>query len=194
MNKTTPSVEAINAAFTKFSNSISPELKQRMNGRIERGLEIALSGGVTPYDPNTLVQFKVKSSDPARLPYMVDLRVRTCTCMDHSKGHFCKHRVAAQVYRLACSKTPSKVTQTKDSADPQPCKPGQAVIWGCIQVAGKKIGVEILGIENEQVWVQALPVVKEDGKLEPQFPFPDGNCSLQVKMSELEHIHIYQNA
>ena len=52
MNQTTPSVEAINAAFTKFTNTISPELKQQMNGRLERGLEIAQSGGVTPYDPN----------------------------------------------------------------------------------------------------------------------------------------------
>jgi hypothetical protein len=36
--------------------------------------------------------------------------------------------------------------------------------------------------------------VKEDGKLEPQFPFPGGSCSLQVKASDLEHIHIYQDA
>jgi hypothetical protein len=55
MNETTLSVEAISAAFTKFTNSISPELKQRMNGRLERGLEIALSSGVIPYDPTTLV-------------------------------------------------------------------------------------------------------------------------------------------
>jgi hypothetical protein len=194
MYQTTPSVEAINAAFTKFTNSISPELKQRMNGRIERGLEIALSGWVIPYDPSTMIQFKVKSSDPAKFPYMVDMRVRTCTCPDHAKGHYCKHRVAAQVYRLACSQMPPRITQTDDPPTPQPCKQGQAIVWACVRLDGKTIGVEVLGVENDQVWVQALPIVTEDGKLEPQFPFPDGSCSLQVKASDLEHIHIYQDA
>ena len=194
MNQTTVSAEAINTAFRKFCNSISPELKQRMNGRLERGLEIALSGGVIPYDPNTLVQFKVKSSDPSNLPYMVDMRARTCTCPDHMKGHYCKHRVAAQVYRIAYAQMPPQITQAEEPPQPQPCKSGQAIIWACIRKDGKTIGVEVLGIENEQVWVQALPIVKEDGKLEPQFPFPDGNCNLQVKASDLEHIHIYQDA
>jgi hypothetical protein len=36
--------------------------------------------------------------------------------------------------------------------------------------------------------------VKEDGKLEPQFPFPDGSSSKQVQASDLEHIHIYRDA
>jgi hypothetical protein len=193
MNQTTPSVEAINAAFRKFNDSISPDLKQRINGRLERGLEIALSGGVIPYDPTTLVQFKVKSSDPSNLPYMVDLRARTCTCPDHVKGHYCKHRVAAQVYRLACSQSPSRITQTEEPPTPQPCKAGQAIIWACVRLDGKTIGVEVLGIENEQVWVQALPIVKEDGKLEPQFPFGDSSCNQLVLESDLEHIRIFQN-
>jgi len=194
MNEITPSVEAINAAFTKFTNSIMPELKQRMNSRLERGLEIAKAGWVFPYDPNTLVQFKVRSSDPTRLPYMVDLRSRSCTCPDHLKGHYCKHRVAAQVYRLACSQTPREVAQSPEPVQTQPCKSGQAIIWACVRLDGKTIGVEVQGFENDLVWIQALPIIKEDGKLEPQFPFPDGSCSLQVKANDLEHIHIYQNA
>jgi hypothetical protein len=194
MDESTRSVEAINAAFAKFTKTISTELKQQMNGRLERGLEIAQAGWVTPYDTNTLVQFKVKSSDPSKLPYMVDLRSRTCTCPDHQKGHYCKHRVAAQVYRLANTQMTPPIAQSKELPTPQPCKPGQAIIWACLRLDGKTIGVEVLGIENEQVWVQALPVVKEDGKLEPQFPFPDGSCNKQVKASDLEHIHIYQDA
>jgi hypothetical protein len=194
MNQTTVSAEAINVAFRKFSDSISPDLKQRINGRLERGLEIALSGWVIPYDPTTLVQFKVKSSDPSNLPYMVDLRARTCTCPDHIKGHYCKHRVAAQVYKLACTQMPPQLAQNKEPPHTQPCKAGQAIIWACVRLDGKTIGVEVLGIKNEQVWVQALPVVKEDGKLEPQFPFPNGSCNQQVKASALEHIHIYQDA
>ncbi len=194
MNQTTPSVEAINAAFTKFSNSIMPELKQRMNGRLERGLEIARAGWVIPYDTNTLVQFKVRSSDPSRLPYMVDLRTRSCTCPDHLKGYYCKHRIAAQVYRLACSQISPRIIQTQEPPDSLPNKPGQAIVWACVRFDGKVIGVEVLGIENDLVWIQALPLVKDGSKLEPQFPFPDGQCHLQVKVSDLEHIHIYQNA
>jgi hypothetical protein len=194
MNETTPSEEAINAAFTKFANSIMPELKLRMNGRLERGLEIAKAGWVIPYDPNTLVQFKVRSSDPAKLPYMVDLRARTCTCPDHLKGHYCKHRVAAQVYRLACSHIQSQTPQIQETPDPQSTIPAQAIVWACVRLDGKAIGVEVLGIENDLVWIQALPIMKDDGKLEPQFPFPEGRCNLQVKASDLEHIHIYQNA
>jgi len=193
MNQTTPSVEAINAAFGKFSDSLSPELKQRMNGRLERGLELALSGGVIPYDPTTLVQFKVKSSDPAKLPYMVDMHVRTCTCPDHAKGHFCKHRVAAHVYKLACIHMTSQETRNSEPALSQPVNKGQAIVWACIRLDGKAIGVEVLTIENDQVWVQALPIVNEDGKLEPQFPFPLGNCSQQVQASDLEHIRIFRN-
>lgn len=194
MNQTTPSVEAIKAAFTKFTTTISPELKQRMNGRLERGLEIALSGGVIPYDPTTLVQFKVKSSDPTRLPYMIDLSARSCNCPDHVKGHYCKHRVAAQVYRLAYAQISAPPAQATEISHSESCKSGQAIIWACVRMDGKAIGVEVLGVENDLVWIQALPIVKEGGKLEPQFPFPDGSCNQKVKASDLEHVHIYQNA
>jgi hypothetical protein len=159
MNLTNPSLEAINAAFTKFTNSISPELKQRIDGRMERGLEIALSGGVVPYDPTTLVRFKVKSSDPTKLPYMVDMRARSCICVDHSKGHYCKHRVAAQVYRLACAQIPTQIAQNTMPADSPHLKSGQSIIWACVRLDGKTIGVEVLGLENDLVWIQALPVV-----------------------------------
>lgn len=193
MNQTTPSAEAINAAFRKFNDSISPELKQRMNGRLERGLEIALSGNITAYDPFTLVQFKVKSSDPSKLPYMVDLRARSCTCPDHLKGHYCKHRIAAQIYRLASTSMPMRNVSNPETVPAPSCQQGQAIIWACIRMDGKTIGVEVLSIENDSISVQALPLVKEDGKIEPQFPFPNSSCHWQVKANELEHIHIYHD-
>ncbi len=194
MNETTLSAEAINAAFSQFSDSLSPELKQRMNGRLERGLELVQSGGVTPYDTSSLSQFKVKSSDPAKFPYMVDLRPRTCTCPDHAKGHFCKHRVAAHIYRLACSHIPIQIPPVDEPAPDPQTKTAQSIVWGCVRQDGKAIGVEVLGIENDLILVQALPIVKEDGKLEPQFPFPNGGCTIQVQMADLEHIRIFQNA
>ena len=190
MNPTTASAEALQAALRKLLNSISPELKQSMNGRAERGLQIALTGGVTQLGNST--QFLVNSSDPERPPYFVDLNARSCTCPDHWNGHYCKHRLAAQIIKLAGVSLPAP-----NLPDPVPLQPklsNQAIIWACVRQDGKVIGVEVLGIEEELVWVQALPMVKADGKLEPQFPFPEGQCSLLVPVSELEHIRVYQDA
>jgi hypothetical protein len=193
MNQITPSSEAINDAFRKFYDSLAPEIRFCMNGRLERGLQIVQSGGVIPYDSTTMARFKVNSSVPSNLPYQVDIMARSCTCPDHAKGHYCKHRIAAQIYRLACAQMPPQVAKVPETPSIQPCKQGQAVIWGCISINGEKIGVELLSIENDMIWIQALPVVNKDGKLEPQFPFEDGRCNQQVKASELEHIHIYEN-
>mgnify|MGYP001043546033 CR=1 FL=1 len=200
MNHTPVSAEAVNAAFHKFCNSLTPELKEHLNGRLERGLQLALSGGVKPCGTAAQIQYLVNSSDPSHPPYFVDLTARTCTCPDHWKGHYCKHRVAAQVYRLACSMAPAQKVGVPEPISPPPSvqppsdTAGKALIWACLRLDGKAIGVEVLGFEQDHVWVQALPVVKENGKLEPQFPFPDNRCSQLVPASELEHIHVYQNA
>ena len=200
MNETTVSTEATNAAFSKFSNSLAPELKQRMNGRLERGLEIALSGDVTRYDYSErsgyMRRYKVVSSNPSNPPYQVDLVARSCTCPDYYKGHFCKHRVAAQVFELASANVQPVQTQEKPPAPPvqESAAQGEALIWACVRLNEKTIGVEVVGIEDDLVRVQALPVVKEGGKLEPQFPFPNGCFSHLVQASELVHIRIFRNA
>ena len=213
MNQTTPSVEAINAAFGKFIDSLSPDLKQRMNGRLERGLEIALSGGVTRYEyperSGFVRRYKVNSSDPSRPPYQVDLVARTCTCPDYFKGHYCKHRVAAQVFELATTKVQPKEVQTiqsqvgkpiqSDIAQPTPppaeeINADEAIIWACVHQDGKTIGVEVLGLEGDLIRVQALPAITDTGKLEPQFPFPSGYCTQLVQAGVLFHVNVYRNA
>jgi hypothetical protein len=213
MNQTMPTAEAINAAFRQFSNSISPDLKQRMNGRLERGLEIALSGGATRYEyperSGWMRRYKVNSSDPTKPPYQVDLVARTCTCPDYFKGHYCKHRVAAQVFELASAKVQPQEVQPIQPEEVQPIQSqiaqltpppaeetsaNEAIIWACVHLDGKTIGVEVLGLEGDLVRVQALPVVTDIGKLEPQFPFPSGNCTQLVQAGELFHVNVYRNA
>jgi hypothetical protein len=194
MSETILLQEAIDAAYRKFYDSIAPEIRFRMAGRLERGLQIVKSGGVTPYDSATMVRFKVDSSVPSNPPYQVDVMARSCTCPDHAKGHFCKHRIASQIYRLAYAQMPQPIAKEPETPSIQPCKPGQAVIWGCVRMNGKAIAVEVLGIEGDEVWVQALPTVSDSGKLQPEFPFADGSCNKQVKASELEHIRIFQDA
>jgi hypothetical protein len=213
MNQTTAFTEAVNAAFRNFSSSLSPELKQSMNGRLERGLELALSGGVTRYEyperSGYIRRYKVNSSDPTRPPYQVDLVARSCTCPDYFKGHFCKHRVAAQVFELASAKVQPQEVQCIQSQEVQPIQSqiaqstpppaeesnaNEAIIWACVHLDGKTIGVEVLGLEGDLVRVQALPIVTDIGKLEPQFPFPSGNCTHLVQANDLFHINVYRNA
>ena len=195
MNHTSAYAEALNEAFRKFCNTISSELKQSMNGRAERGLQIALAGSVTECGSPAQPQYLVNSSDPSHPPYFVDLNARSCTCPDHWKGHYCKHRVAAQIIKISGLHLPKAKLP---ASQPEPASAAkaasQAIIWACLRQNGKVIGVEVLGIENELVRVQALPMVKESGKLEPQFPFPEGQCSLLVPVSDLEHIRVYQDA
>jgi hypothetical protein len=213
MNQTTVFTEALNDAFRNFSDSLSPELKQRMNGRLERGLEIALSGGVTRYEyperSGWMRRYKVNSSDPTKPPYQVDLVARTCTCPDYFKGHYCKHRVASQVFELATAKVQSQAVQSIQSEKVQPIQSqlaqptpspaeeingSEAIIWACVHLDGKTIGVEVLGLEGDLVRVQALPTITDVGKLEPQFPFPSGNCTQLVQAGELFHVNVYRNA
>lgn len=199
MNQTTATAEAINVTFRKFCNSLSVDLKAQMNGRLERGLQIALTGGVTKYDdPHSSIStrlYKVVSSNPTNPPYLVDLGKRSCTCPDHWKGHFCKHRVAAQVVELAMAQShdqeatktvPTEHRNVKSTS----CEP---LIWACVRLNGKTIGVEVVGIENELVRIQALPAVNTEGKLEPQFPFHNGSFNTLVDISDLFHFRIFQN-
>jgi hypothetical protein len=179
-----------------------------MNGRLERGLELALSGGVSRYEyperSGFVRRYKVNSSDPTRSPYQVDLVARSCTCPDYFKGHFCKHRVAAQVFELASAKAQlvqAQEVQPVQSQEVQPdtspheeSKPIEAIIWACVHLDGKTIGVEVLGLEGDWVRVQALPAVTDIGKLEPQFPFPSGNCTHLVQAGDLFHVNVYRNA
>jgi len=192
MNQPNIHAEALQAAYRKLCDSLSPAMKQSLNGRAERALQIALAGGVTQLgNPG---QFLVNSSDPEHPPYFVDLNARSCTCPDHWNGHTCKHRLAAQIIKLSGIPMPPPTPTESKSAPAQPKPSDQAIIWACVRQDGKVIGVEVLSIEDELVRVQALPVVKAGGKLEPQFPFPEGQCSLLVPVSELEHIRIYQDA
>jgi SWIM zinc finger len=197
---TQPSIplEALNAAFHKFSNSLSAELKQHMNGRLERGLQIVKAGGVTPIKDNRAQNqrlYHVTSSNPHHPPYLVNLGTRTCTCPDHWKGHYCKHRVAAHVFELAGAQLEKVRFKEVNPAVTKSITPidGEVIIWACVNQDGKTIGVEVLGIESDMVRIQALPAITDKGKLEPQFPFPNGAYTHLVDADDLFRISIYRN-
>ncbi len=78
-----------------FIATLSPQTIQKMNGRLERGLELAINGYVKPLTNSNFPRtFRVLSSSRNRY-YYVNLAEKICTCPDSLKGNTCKHRVAA---------------------------------------------------------------------------------------------------
>ena len=201
----------IEQAFQKFQSTFSPDMKLRFNGRLERGLQIAMTGGVMPDKDLGKLNgyFKVRSSNPNNPPYLVDLHQRSCTCPDHWKGHFCKHRIAANIINVASTlnkaETPAPIQpQSELPAKPAPAAhldndkialPKQmddAVIWGVVTLEGAVLGVEVLDIKDDSVVVRALPRIIDGKKLQPQFPFPGKLCMMKVRKEELSHVTVFR--
>lgn len=116
---------------------LSPYTIQQMNGRLERGLEMALSGAVKA-DPiaSQPHRFKMLSSDGCHF-YTIDLDAKTCDCPDSQKGNHCKHRIAAFLYKEGSEMKQKNAQQEERSRPAQPAarpiqqppaqpKPGQA--------------------------------------------------------------------
>lgn len=214
------SSEVIRAAYSKFSMTLSPELKQKLNGRLERALVIVQQGSVKLHPMQGKSQgrmYAVNSSDPTKHPYLVNLAARSCTCMDHWKGHYCKHRLAAQIYENACklAENPQKSqieapaapglqavsavceTAPQTLSQPQANAPtalqSEAVIWAMLKHNGKTLAVEVLSLKEDLAVVRALPAVIDGGKLQPQFPFREGKSSITTFPSkDLFHVKVFR--
>lgn len=117
--------QEIKKVSTNLISSYSAQTIASLNGRLERGLELALIGSVQPTPTqNQPHRCRVISSDRMH-SYEVDTDSRTCECPDSLKGNQCKHRIAAYYYQqaaenIARAKTPIQVVQ-------QPAKPADPV-------------------------------------------------------------------
>ncbi len=146
----------IEKAYEKFQSSLSPEIMTQMNGRLERGFAIALNKGVTcvldENNPNSTHLYRVTSSGLHKLPYIVDLQARSCSCPDRKKAPYCQHIVAAQIIKIAnqihkqqfealdnnphlkpAVKTPPAPPVTDSRTMPD------LVIWGVVRLNGKPV-------------------------------------------------------
>ena len=98
--------DPISQAAGQVRSMIQPDVLWSLNGRFERGVDMARHGYVSPYhDPDTPEKhrmYQVKSSHPDRPPYhyLVDLDAATCECPDHWKGYLCKHRIASHIIEI----------------------------------------------------------------------------------------------
>ncbi len=87
--------DVLDLVAERFIASLRPEVVNALNGRLDRGLELAKSWSVVHCpEPDKPRCYRVRSSDGSSL-YRVDLDARSCECLDSQKGNTCKHRIAA---------------------------------------------------------------------------------------------------
>ncbi len=186
--------------------TFSEKMKAALDGREERALRLAVEGHVT-FKSGRI--FSVRSEE-GNHSYLVNLEKSFCTCPDSQKGHACKHRLAA--YLIEQSMKTNQALATPPSIPPKASEPAsdedalekarmvlqarsqtlrEAIIYAVLQLDGQPIQVEILNIEDEVALVRALPTMK-DGKLIPQFPFPEKQSSAQVLTQSLSEVRIYR--
>ena len=115
-----PLIDLIEQVARKFVASLTQAAIKSFNGRLERGLDLARQGAVTPLlDPAHPRCFLVRSLDSNQI-YRVNLGAKTCDCPDSQKGNTCKHRIAAYYIEQANKQKP---------ADPQsPDRPSSSSV------------------------------------------------------------------
>jgi hypothetical protein len=188
-------------------------MRARLNGRQERALKLALDGHVTHRYART---FSVRSED-GKHAYLVNLERGYCTCPDFDKGNVCKHRLAAYLVEQATKASqeiagnstvsddghpphliPTQIEQDQEAIE-RACKVlharseflKEAIVYAVLYVEDEPIYVEVLEIEGEVALVRALPRIK-DGRLVPQFPFPERLSLARVFAKSLSQVTIYR--
>ena len=107
MSKLTIPQSAFEMAAQAVLAALPAHIQYNLNGRLERGLALAMEGAVMPYtdrgQPWQKNLYQVRSSNPYKPPfsYLVDLDALTCECPDFEKGHCCKHLLACQITEQA---------------------------------------------------------------------------------------------
>ena len=112
--------DVIDLVAERFIASLKPEVVNALNGRLERGLELAKSWSVVHCPERDKPRcYRVRSSDGSSL-YRVDLDTRSCECPDSQKGNTCKHRIAAYYVEQANKMNPLKPNPVPASPKPVP--------------------------------------------------------------------------
>ncbi len=96
-------VPVLESAAQAVLQALPAYTRERLNGRLERGMALAAEGAVMPYtdrsQPWRANLYQVRSANPYKPPfsYLVDLQALTCECPDFQRGYHCKHLLAAQI-------------------------------------------------------------------------------------------------
>jgi hypothetical protein len=186
----------IEQTASRIFESFSERLKERLNGRQERALKLAIGGHVM-HKSGRIYSVRSENNQHA---YLVDLDRGTCTCPDCGKGHICKHRIAAYLVEQAQQADKSlfhkeeiadeQVEKTRLVLDARSDVLREAIIYASLLIEGNLTNVEVIALEGDVALVRALPILK-DGKLAPHFPF-QGHSSAQVLAHSLADIAIYR--
>jgi hypothetical protein len=69
----------------------------------------------------------------------------------------------------------------------------EAIIYARIPHGGDHLNVEVIHLNGDTATVRALPIIKNDSQLVPQFPFQDYQSSASIVLaSSLMEITIYR--
>jgi hypothetical protein len=191
----------------KVFESFTEKMKAALDGREERALKLAVQGHVT-FKSGRIFSVRSEEGDHS---YLVNLEKSFCTCPDSHKGHACKHRLAA--YLIEQSMKTNQEISAPSTIPPKVSEPHlddgdalekarivlqarsqtlrESIIYAVLHTDDQSLQVEILNIEGEVALVRALSIIK-DGKLIPQFPFPEKQSSAQVLTQSLSEVRIYR--
>jgi len=88
----------IRQAAADWWAQLSPLQQEAINGRFERGLELALQGDASHFSEET---WTVRSSNNGSYTVEFFSDLRTCTCPDYDNApfHVCKHIIAVNLTR-----------------------------------------------------------------------------------------------
>jgi len=181
--------DLINSVYEGLIATFSEKQIKSFNGRLERGLNLALYGHVSVTDNDGV--FIVASGSKKDQQYTVDLNNKTCNCPDSQAGFSCKHRVAAWLIQQVIFQAPAPQPETQPAAEEADRDTEAAIafsgrlvneriVWGVYTDDEKSFPVELLESFGETILVRALPEVVGE-EIRPRFPFsspfPGGDVS-----------------
>lgn len=189
----------IRQAQTTFISQLTLQARQQFNGRLERGLELALNGSIHPAPtPSQPHRYEVLSSHGDQ-SYMVDLDDRHCECPDSQKGNHCKHRIAAYYYDQALQLKEAKpkdqqigtsriVFHPLPTVDPQPQKTAASEPPKRTEQVLKDLGFDQKPKKEETPKPQTGPGIRL-GSLYSKYLHGEDLCgkSFEVKITRVTH-------
>ena len=185
----------------KVFESFPERFRERLNGRQDRALKLALEGHVT-HKSGRVYSVRSETGDHA---YLVDLSKSFCNCPDSLKGYVCKHRLAAYLVEqsLQANGQLSQQPQEQMTSQEEAVEKArlalhassehlrEAIIYAVLPMEHDLLPVEIIDLQGDVALVRALPCIVDD-KIKPHFPFPGRKASAEVLAKSLVEVKIYR--
>ena len=190
----------------KVFESFPERFRERLNGRQDRALKLALEGHVT-HKSGRIYSVRSETGDHA---YLVDLSRSYCNCPDSQKGSVCKHRLAAYLVEQSLQANEQLAGQSGGASSEEQMTSQEeavekarlalhassehlreAIIYAVLPMEHDLLPVEIIDLQGDVALVRALPCIIND-EIRPHFPFPGRKASAEVLAKSLVNVKIYR--